>query len=818
MRLFYYKNYTFKTIPEFCNILYNIEMRYNFVKFGTTANTVFDERREDYLFFERYKDNFTEIFDFLSDTGSCYVLSGFQGIGKSKIIDEALSFINDDVLLFKYQMHEATTLDDILLNLTLDFREYHKNNKAVLPKIDTKDFRERIQYYVKNIDKPMLLVLESYENVLKFEDTAPEINDFLLHLASLSKFKIIFVSRFFDSSIFEQRGLEYSKTILSSLDEESIGEYLRRYRISAPQDAVNKLVSGSRCYLMYIDMTIRILQTFNISLEDLMAEFTLKKTTFSNFLINKFIGLIPERSRELVYTLVIIREAVSKEFLNLVGKNNENSISYLKKIYVLSEDKNNVYIKDYFKKELEKEIEQFDTIKIHAFLETFYDNMLPKKPFERELMISRNTMRREKEFHGKFVENYQHSGMRGDSNLSGTGVNMPRSSSFVETTVVKEPSPESEEISFVPDIILPRLDPHVSQEFKMVDYLVLAEKYEKDFDYSTAIFYYQKALEKNTEKAFDKKRPDILAKTARCYLKTNNREKALQYLDLTYELYFEQKQLAKANEILLEIAQEHKNSYRLHLAKSSIEKILNSADDVENSPKTLAAAYSILADIEDLSSNVSEAKNLYKNALDNALKTNDLPLISAAYFKYGLLLDDTNRQSDAIECYKKCVETSSDIGVNAYLSSAYSNLAGIYYEREDVQKALHYYHLALEADKSAMNNEGLYFVYTKLANIYRNADKETTYKLLLNALQAAKRLNDKIYSASAYLEIGDYYYLQKAYKQAVKSYLSAKHFLSEDNDIENKAKIGTRLKDLEIKLGKVEYDSVVKGFRYNDEN
>ena len=105
-------------------------MRYNFVKFGTTANLELDEQRPDYPFFEQNREKFAQLFEFLSGRKDCFVLSGFQGVGKSKILDEAISYLSSDVLLFRYQVYEATTIDDILLNMTIDFREFQKNEQT----------------------------------------------------------------------------------------------------------------------------------------------------------------------------------------------------------------------------------------------------------------------------------------------------------------------------------------------------------------------------------------------------------------------------------------------------------------------------------------------------------------------------------------------------------------------------------------------------------------------------------------------------------------------------------------------------------------
>jgi len=794
-------------------------MRYNFVKFGITSTLELNKERRDYLFFEQNKEKFSQIFDFLSGPKACFVLSGFQGVGKSKILDEAISYLNEDVLLFRYQMYEATTLDDILLNLTLDFREYHKNEKTVLPKIDTKDFRERIQYYVKNIEKPMLLILESYENVLKFSDTSPIINDFLFHLASIDKFKVIFVTRSFDSQILLDRNVDYDKAIITSIEEDIIEQYFTRYNIQTSPESLEKLISSSRCYLKYIDMTIKILQTFNITLDELMYEFEMKKTNFSNFLIGKFISLIPERSRELVYILTLIRQGVTAPFLAQLIKNSTSAVSYLKNILILNEDRSNVYIKDYFKKEIEKEIDQFSTLKIHNYLANFYDSMLPMKPTERILCISRNTMRREKAYHESFVENYNASGMRTERNI-----NLSTLSSNTENSPLTEEDVKLEEpvilnnttsLTIESEIFAQRKEPEINPSYKMTDYIALAEKYEQNFDYKTAIFYYQRALEKNQDRAFELNRPNILVKVAQCYIQTHNHENAIQCLNLAYELFSKQKQFTAANEAMFELALEHKNNYKFYAAKNCLEKILNS--HITNTPELLAKSYSLLADIEDLSSNVILAKDLYKKALENALKTSNKELLCSSYFKYGLLLDDTSQQSQAMECYKNCIDVCPNPEKNIYLSSAYSNLAGIYYEREDIQSALNFYQKALEADKATHNNEGMYFVYTKLSAIYETKDKQTGYKFLLSALQAAKRLKDKLYIASAYLETGDYYYRQKEYPQAIKAYLSAKHFLDSDTDKENKAKIEIRLKDLKIKLGEQQYNLTAEGFRYNDE-
>ena len=786
-------------------------MSYNFVKFGIVSSPEFDESQVDYPFFEENKDIFSEVLEFLYSDTDCFVITGLQGCGKSKILDRILSFVNPNVLLFKYQMQEATTLDDILLNMTIDFREYHKDNKATLPKIDTKDFRDRIRHYVKNVDKPMLLILKSYENILRFEDTAHIINDFLLHMASNPKVKILFLSRSFDFEILEKKNISYDRSFINSLSDDRVKDYLIRNNIFVTDEDLEEFTCVSRNQIKYIDMTIKLLQTYNISMGDLLKEFKLKKTSFANYLIGRFISLIPENSIELVYILALIRQSVSYDFLEKNGFYNTNAIEYLKKILILNEDRKNLYIKDYFKKELAKEIDQFATIKIHSFLEQLYSNMLPKKPFERELLISRTTMRREQAYHHSFIESYKLSQNKNEE-------------SKLVSEVVEEVTTKSmstiEPLNALPEVTISipkEKELIVDSIYNWEDYLDFALKYETAFDYSSAIFYYKKVLDILPNDTDVKKRPYILTKLANSYIKMHNTDSAIMCLNIAYELYSKLSDIEEANKVLLKLAIAYKNSYKFYQAKACVEKILK--NEMACNHNVLSEVYAVSADIEDLIGNINEARELYKKALDYALLTNDKERICEAYFKYGLLLDDTHQQTLAIDNYRKCIETSTNPKENRYLSSAYTNLAGIFIERENIPKALHYYLNALEVDKVMQNNEGLYFVYTKLASLYAKSDDATAYQYLLNALQSAKRTKDNFYCASAYLEIGNYYYSHKAYKQSLKANLSAKHFIDLNESAENNEnieRINIKLKELKIVLGAAEYNNIAIGYKYNE--
>lgn len=134
---------------------------------------------------------------FLDSDENIFVLNGFMGAGKSCVTDFALNFTGENVLVFRNSYREAINLDDVLLSVFKDFSVYKKENKVVLPKVETNIFSEKINAFVKGCDNPMLFIFDSFEINMRSKDTQKDILDFINWLSKFSKIKIIICSRTF---------------------------------------------------------------------------------------------------------------------------------------------------------------------------------------------------------------------------------------------------------------------------------------------------------------------------------------------------------------------------------------------------------------------------------------------------------------------------------------------------------------------------------------------------------------------------------------------------------------------------------------------
>ena len=64
---------------------------------------------------ENNADKIEQILEFFKSETSLLIVNGFMGTGKVMVVNQALSFLNEDVITLKYNCFETTILDDILL-------------------------------------------------------------------------------------------------------------------------------------------------------------------------------------------------------------------------------------------------------------------------------------------------------------------------------------------------------------------------------------------------------------------------------------------------------------------------------------------------------------------------------------------------------------------------------------------------------------------------------------------------------------------------------------------------------------------------------
>ena len=75
------------------------------------------------ILIENNVDKIEEIFAFLNSSIPLLLVNGFMGTGKVHVVNQALSFLKDDVITLKYNCFEATILDDVLLGFFDNYPE-----------------------------------------------------------------------------------------------------------------------------------------------------------------------------------------------------------------------------------------------------------------------------------------------------------------------------------------------------------------------------------------------------------------------------------------------------------------------------------------------------------------------------------------------------------------------------------------------------------------------------------------------------------------------------------------------------------------------
>ncbi len=836
-------------------------MDYNFIKdiFKSIVHDLrsdnstlasFVAERDSSFILKHNIDALSQILRFLNSSDNIFILNGFMGAGKTYVADCILDFISEDVLIFRNSYQEAINLDDILLSMFKDFSVYHSEKKVILPKIESSVFSDKINAYVKYCDVPMLFVFDSFEINMRNMDTQKDILDFINYLSHFAKIKIIICSRSFKQTDLISMDSSISCS-LKSLSNDEMYEYLEINKVKGSKYECEELYKVTRGHYLMLELSALIIQILNISLTIFLSEYKKSSKNFLEFLVSRLLSVSSDKFIKLLLLLSAIRHGVSSSFLINQRFATEDELEFLLQKHVIAEKFGKYYLKDYFKSEFIKSINVETRLKIHKYLVDVYEAELPLKPFDRELFLSRLTMRQEIAFHKKRIENIADEMERmGKPKLSEkqglTYISYSRSSGY-ETPInnksssakryVKNIKPRNnknnrfelskedsmllnatsstdeitkqfEAISSIEEEqkIKPQIDIQDLVPDSLDDYLAIAQNYEEAFNFSDAILYYKKALTYTDDEMFAIKEPIIYTKLAICYKKVQNIDESVKLYEKVYNLYM-YNDPEKANEILLSIAQIYFEVYKFDKAKETYNRILYSP--IETSTEMIVKVYLSLSELEDNNMDIEASVMYMKMALTTAEKLLNIPLLCECYFKYALLLDDTGNIDIAMKYYLRCIQTSNNPEENLYLASAYSNLAAISEDSKNESAAKMYYELAVEADKVINNFEGLYLSFIKLADIYEKIDGEKSYEMLKRALHCAKKLDDVGAVIPIYLEIGDYHFKRNEYKLALKAYIFAKTLAPQNLSDEVSSQINTNINKIKIIVGETEFSQIM---------
>ncbi len=808
------------------------------------------------------------LLNFYSSKEQICLLEGQAGSFKTKLLNYSLNYLKDDVLLFKFKCFEGSTLDDIFLSFFEDLKKYSQQKKISFTKIETNSLSKRINTYLHHISLPCLIVIDSLENIFNKNNKSEqnEILAYIKHLNSMNKFKIVLVSSFYDTDF--QSEFENKVNIrIQAFDKEQIKKYFEHYSILFEPEDLENFFNITRGNTLYSQLTANLITTLKINISSLLREFSNKKISFGDFLLQKIVTFIPETVKKYLYTLSLLNEGMTESYLISQNFFTKDQILYLTDKSILCEEYGYLFLKSYLKKYLQSSIAHFERIKIHKYWKDFYSSQLPVPPNNRVILISRNTMRSQADYHSSFIIEKSHNEKKQanmslmsylNSNITAWNIKNTNIDETEEIDEAKQPSehkkrpvpPKSlqnrdkrfekyaltkDEISLLSlPVDLQKKEEADSKEklyrtFEQKEEALISGKSEKSLkdifdkacelenahDFETAYTVYCSLLSLKTNEAFYDYEPLIIEKLAFCSHKMNRTTDAIDFYNKLTEIYSARNNLEKVNEVRLKIAAIYKETYKINHARVIFENFVNKK--TQASDNIIFHSYVELAEIEEDLSNTEKAIEYYKKAfalLDTSLNLEE-NYLAQAYFKYALILDDYNQTQAALDFYQKSVQTASENCI--YKSAAYTNIAEIIKETGNLKMASDYYKMALKTDIAQSNYEGVYYICLKLAHLYESLGPKHVLNWLLKSLSAAKRTKENLYITNAYIETGDYYNNNANYEKGFKAYLLAhKSIMQMEPSQEEHKSLEMRIDDIKKKLTKEQISKIEKEVNQDD--
>ena len=837
-------------------------MKYQFLNFFLEKKDLLKQNSEviDPFVLENNKENLENIYDFYGSEKPILFVNGFMGTGKKQVVNYSLNFLSKETIVLWYNCFETTILDDILLCFFNEFKKLQTQGIISGLKVKTENFTAKINAYFTSIEKPFVIVLNSYDSIQK--ENLQEIVDFINHVIGFEKVKVVIVSRTLDRKSFDD-DTKYERMTLSALDKGLFEKYLKQNKISFSSSQLDDLYKHTRGYYFYTSLTVSILKSKQYDIKTFMETFKLSFLSYNKFLEKEIIDIIPAISVQFFWLLCIMRHGVTSQILKQMHYYNEENIEFLTKNLLLVQSNGLIFVHDYFREQMDISIPENVSQKLHKFIIDFYESQLPLKPLERGILLSRQTIRNEIEYHTLFLpkkvgeintnaykamakglefdlsrikqskdaQSQQQIDIKEDSqqvyprqqekrpdyistvspNVSNVDINLndlPFKLTEDELKMLNNTSTGknvSERMQSSINFDIKREDGDMpvqqeEQEFKetLMYCLQMANEEASKYNFKLACDWYKKALTFNKDENYINELPVIYTKMAYAYHKLNEIDNSLKYYSLAKEFYNQIGEIVKENYIKLNIANVYYETYKFDLAKTTLLEIISTKDN----PHILTTkAYIALANIEDSLSNGNLAFDYYKKALELSNATMDVETLSELYFKYALCSDDRNDITTAIEYYEKCININRDPKVNKFLSSAYSNIATLYLEKRDNAIAVKNFLQAYQIDEANENYDGIYFSATKLAQIMQRKLPDKAIFYFKKAKQCAEKLNDIFYMASSLLALGDFYYGQKQDALALDEYFTALDLVKNDFSKDNIAKIEMRINDIKFRIG-----------------
>lgn len=753
--------------------------------------------------------------DFFASNSSMLLMTGFLGVGKSTLVDYFLNFIAKETIVLKYNCYETTILDDMLLSFFERFKELLAEGIIQEPKMRSDNFVQKINSYFYSVNAPIVIVVDSFQDVLKSNRSG--ILEFFKHLSASGKVKIVIISRTVELASFEGV-FDYKKIIIGALEKPIFEKYLKSCGLKLIGPLSDELYKHTRGYFFYVAMAVKIIQIRGLSLVEFLDGFGKSFLSYNDFILREGLALIDPVSGHLFRFLTVVRHPVSVDLLKTLNLFDEYRAQVFIETLVLSVDGKMLYLKDFYKKIAENSIPENVAVKLHKSCVELYETQLPLKPMERNLLISRATMRSEIEYHSMFLPK--------KPVIKPKAEEIPQAVPSVEH-VVQEPEPkEIKNIRFIFDSeeeeadIMGKIANSINEfitfsdeqleeierdnNLSLLELMNLALQEENKFNFKRVVMIYHRALTMKNSSDYQTFLPKINSKLASAYANLSDWYNALKFYEEALRVYIAAGDIFKQAETRLEIANIYFSMYKRTEARDVLESVLAMKCIPSDS---YVKAYIGLADLMD--DNIEMAYGCLKLGIEYAENSEDLALLAELYYKFAIASDEMGETKQAVLYYKYCIEV--DKKYNPYLSSAFSNLAGIYEESDVMDSAERFYELSLNYDEENKNLNGIYQTAMKLANLNRKNNAQKAIKYFEKAYTTAIALDEVLYKVSSLIAFGDFYLFAKDLSVALQKYLLAQNIAQGKMSEKNIQKINRRIEDLRLQIGDSQFETIKNG-------
>ena len=714
------------------------------------------------------RNNYAEILkavDFLDSKEKFLYLHGFLGTGKRQFINYVTDFLSNDVIKLEYYCKEATVCDDILLSF-IDVIDKNAISKAVSLNAKITTLGVKFRQYISSIKKPFLIILHSLDDVA--EDNMKLISDMISDVLKEENIKLIISTRAMMPSVIN--GVQEDRKIfLKAFTKEVFQDFLTSNQIQATDTAIDDFYKYTRGYYYYTALSVKIIQAMKISLHDFLQKFAMSGISFDSYLGITYVNLVPTAIRNFFWFLRTIRHGISLNALAVFEIYDEFSIEYLKTNLMIFQSGENIYVQDYFLQKIDISIPAKTEIKLHKYIIGIYEAQIKEPLKQRALLLSRQALRAEIEYHSKCIYELEHGEEK------------------------QEPVPENTPVQVE--------EPAKPQNKSLSDEMKTAEELSGDKKYTEAIEAYKNILAKEGIDA--QTIIEVRLHLARLYKEINNLSMSAHFYDIVESYYKQHNELINLNYLYYEMTDLYFKMYKNQRAVETAKKVIYSVDTPQS---LMVSACTLLGNIYSSMNNPDEAYSYYQKALASLDDNTEPQTLAELYFKYALACDDRGEMEQAFKYYNRCIAVPVE---NPYKSLAYSNLASCYYENGTQDEAKDCFLKAYNLDKAGNNYDGIYYNASHLAEL--DAEKRLDY--LLEAKRSAEFINEDFYILESTIALGDYYYNNPdKYKDALKEYFKARKTAANLEGTVDTARIESRINDMKLRMKPEEYTEIEKKY------